>query len=151
MAKNPKVGVYRDIKHEVYSAWPAVNHSILKELERSPMHARYVKTVPRAPTPALEMGDATHAAVLEPDRWEAEYVEAPSGDRRTKAGRDAWNEVQNAHPKANPLRPQDYSRILAMKDAVHAHPIAHQLVADAALVEASFLWKDGETGQLRAA
>jgi hypothetical protein len=148
MVKTPKPGVYRGISHEVYSSWPAANHSRIKEMERSPLHARYVSTVPRAPTPALELGDATHACVLEPARFEAEFVEAPSGDRRTKVVRDAWDEVQKAHPHANPLRPQDYARILAMKDAVHAHPIAHQLIQDAALVEASFLWKDIESGLL---
>ena len=82
--KTPKDGLYRSVPMSEYETWEAINHSILHILEKTPMHARYAKTVPREPTPALEMGDAFHAAVLEPERFEAEYAEAPCIGRKTK-------------------------------------------------------------------
>ena len=49
--------------------------------------------IPRKPTPAMELGTLIHTAILEPDLLYSCYT-VFEGDRRTKAGREAWNDIQ---------------------------------------------------------
>ena len=69
----------------------AISASGLKLFMRSPAHyyAAYLdpNRVERQPTPAMRLGTATHCAILEPTRFNAEYAVIPESiDRRTKEG-----------------------------------------------------------------
>src|SRR5690554_7240947 len=59
--------------NEVYHSHPeGVSSSGLKLVERSPAHYRYQAA--RAPSRAMEIGTAIHTALLEPERFAADYV-----------------------------------------------------------------------------
>jgi hypothetical protein len=145
----PAPGLYRDIPHEEYWAWRAVNHSTLKVLDsRSPLHAHHAWTVGMGrSTDALQLGDATHAAVLEPQRFKDQYFQAPSVRRGTKA----WNEAVEAAEGRVGLKPDEYGAATRMRDLVRDHPVAGPLLHHANEIEAievSWVWKDPETGVL---
>src|SRR5438093_3049537 len=104
-----KPGIYDGVSQAVYQSWSAVNHSRLKLFARTAAHARYAMEFPPAPTAALNIGDGCHAAVLEPARFEAEFVGAPKVDRRTKDGKLAWQEFEAANQGKLILPAEDYA------------------------------------------
>jgi len=76
----------------------AISASGLKLFARSPAHyyAAYLdpNRIERSPTPAMRVGTATHCAILEPERFSAEYIALPEGlDRRTKEGKHAYADL----------------------------------------------------------
>lgn len=76
----------------------AISASGLKLFMRSPAHyyAAYLdpNRVERKQTPAMRLGTATHCAILEPERFNAEYTVMPEGlDRRTTAGKQAYADL----------------------------------------------------------
>jgi hypothetical protein len=91
----------------------------------------------------FDVGTAAHYAVLEPDVYETRVVELPFDDYRTKEARElreaAWAEGKT------PLLRGDVDRVVTMRAAIHAHPIAAKAFAHGD-PEVSFFWVDRETG-----
>ena len=97
------------------------------------------------PTPAMIMGTAVHTAVLEPDLFPSEVIESPEFDRRSKVGKAEYEAFQLEHKGRIVLAPEDYATCLAIRDAVHLHPVAGGLL-QGGQAEQSFYADDPETG-----
>lgn len=110
-----------------YHALPALSASGLKELQKSPAHYRTACLIAREETPAMRLGTAVHCAVLEPERFVAEYV-GVNLDLRTKGGKAMRDEILAAGQTV--LTPDDYTTVMQMRDAVLAHPTAGALFRD---------------------
>lgn len=139
-------GLYPGVSLEEYLAWPYCSQSLLKTIrDRSPAHAREERDNPPAPTDAQRLGDAIHRAVLQPDLFYKEFVCAPEGDRRTKAVREAWEELAQENPEATILHPDEFHACRFIRDAVHSHPTASKLLKGAEF-ELSAVWEDNVPG-----
>lgn len=129
----------------------------LEELDRSPLHFRtWAESTENRTTPALEFGKALHVALLEPDRYSTEFVEAPVfGDLRAVEGRTTKDDAKaNKERRTIWLAENDgkatvdgdtSAAIREMVRAVHAHPLASRMVRDG-LAELTALWRDPATG-----
>ena len=95
---------------------------------------------------ALSEGSAVHAAVLEPQEFEKDYVSLPAMDMRLKANKDHKAMLQAANPAATLLAFEDYSRIIALARHVHEHPVAGPLIRLCDQIEQSFFWIDPDLG-----
>lgn len=128
-----------------YHASPRLSRSALVDILRSPAHFMDRMTNRQEPTEAMVVGDAIHTAVLEPDRFDAEYVYAEKFDRRTKAGKQAWAEWQAGHvgKKVVPHSSADTVREIAR--AVRNHPDLRDILTGRGLTEPSAAW-DTEDG-----
>ena len=146
MQGRPKVGLYAGEPEHSYRAWDAANQSLLKSYLRSAAHGRHDEINPSAPTPAMLTGTAIHSAVLEPDLFDAEYVAAPVGDMRTKAGRAAKAEHEAKHPGKTLIPAKDFDRVLASRQAVYDNPIAAKLLSGEGKNELSYVWKSDYPG-----
>ncbi|MBV7542145.1 PD-(D/E)XK nuclease-like domain-containing protein [Acidovorax sp. sic0104] len=134
-----------DMPASAYHASPAVGHSALVKLMRSPAHFRHYLDSAHAPTPAMEFGTALHMAVLEPDLFDEAYTESPKFDRRTTAGKAdaaAW-EAANAGKK--PLTEDQMEMLKIMQRMIGQHTLASKYISEGAK-EKSFFWTDAETG-----
>lgn len=129
-----------------YHAHPAVSKSNLDKIQKSPAHYKWARENPQDPTPAMRIGTLTHMAVLEPDKFADDCVVIPTMDRRTKAGKELWEQFQADHPTQELLTNDEHTRIMAIRDAVYAHPLARKLLDKIARVEASTFWTDSATG-----
>lgn len=127
---------YQQMTAEAYHAEDAVSASLLKR--RTPAHA----LVPTETTPAMELGTATHAAILEPEKFNAEYS-VLDADLRTKEGKARRDELIASGQKI--LKPDEWSQIEGMATSVHQHPEANALLAWG-IAELSMFWTDPETG-----
>ena len=143
----PEPGLYPDVPADVYHRWAAASQTVLKIMrDRSPAHARQYMLTPPEPTPAMVLGAAIHAAILQPDLFREHYVRGLEFDRRTKHGREAWEALAAEHPSAIILKPEDYDRCIAIRDAVHSHPYARKLLRGQ--TEVSAVWRDPWFGVL---
>lgn len=132
-----------------YHAHPAVSKSQLDELARSPAHFRARLDGARVitETPAMRLGTALHCAVLEPERFQAEYVGAPDfGDERTKGGREAKAAFKAAHPDKLVLSSDEHEAVLGMSSSLARAKTPAVLLGRSLRREASVFWADAETG-----
>jgi len=138
----PTVGVVSGMSNADYHAHHSVSKSGLWTLHtKSPAHFKYGR---RTETAAMSLGTAIHAALLEPDAFDSEYV-AKDWDARTKAGKARAEEVAALGLKA--LDPQTFDDVRHIRDAIYADPMMHAVFTHAeARAEESAFWIDEETG-----
>lgn len=109
---------------------------------------------------ALVKGGAFHCAVLEPERFSSEYTIVPEDAPRrpsitqinakkpsdeTVAQIAWWNEFDLANAGKTILDRDMYDEVIAMRDAVLAHPIAKRMLSNGE-AEYSYYVKDSESG-----
>lgn len=144
-------GFYENIPNELYHRGPGVSQSDLKAIQRSPMHYRYAKDHPKPPTYEMEVGKALHTLVLEPQKFDDQYLEQPKFDGRTTEGKARIAEI-NDEAKQRGLRliqTPEMDRLKWMRDALLMHPYASILLdVDAGPCETSVYWEDETTKTL---
>jgi hypothetical protein len=139
----PEVGVYAGVPAETYHSWKAASNSALSKIhDGTPAHLKAERERPRAQTPAMLLGSATHLAVLEPHLFADLYVRGPDGDGRTKAVQDAKRALAEQYPLATLLSPSDFDACQAMCAAVRRHPAASALLKVAESFELSLVWDE---------
>jgi len=114
------------VRGEIISRMPGTSITRLKELGRSPQHYKYRLGTPKESAP-LTLGRAAHCAVLEPERFGADFA---IWRRLTKAGEMAprngqwWDAFAAEHAGFEIITEDDYNFAMSMQDAVHAAPDA---------------------------
>ena len=80
-----------------YHSDDAVGSSLIRKLQTStPMHAKAMMETPMS-SPAMSLGTALHAAMLEPENDLAQAVVQPDIDKRTKLGKEEHAAFSAAH------------------------------------------------------
>jgi exodeoxyribonuclease VIII len=145
-AQTLKPGILRDLDFDTYHAIDAVNHGILQGFTRTPAHVRYeLDHGGKGRTPSLDLGWLTHVAVLEPERYEEQFVVPPKVDRRTKEGKATWARFEAANPGKQAIAPDEDEWARAMRNALFAHPTAGEFLRSQGVSEVSILWDEGGT------
>ena len=124
-----------------YQAIDAINWGLLKEAARSPLHYQHRRSHPRDDTLAMARGRIAHCIVLEPDAFPLRYVVWDNGRHYGKV----WDEFRAVNADKEVLSADEYTRCLAIRDAVHAHPAAAGYLLDGQ-AEVTLTWTDTETG-----
>lgn len=140
---NPAVLIDTNMPSAQYHATDAVSASLLKQIAKSPAHAKAYLEQTQETTPAMLFGTAFHTCVLESERFNDEYV-VFTGDKRTKSGKEAY-EALVASGKTI-ITASDYATITAMAAAIGDHPAASKLVRGDGQTEVSMFWEDDDTG-----
>ena len=129
-----------------YRTHPAVSRSELWKLRESPEKFIYQKEHPDEPTPALIFGQLVHKLVLEAETFREDFAVAPDADRRTKAGKEAWEAFQASLDAGQTVVSRaDFAKAAEMAEAVHSHPLAAKLLAGRH--ETPHFWTDPDTGE----
>ena len=131
-------GIIPDLAFAQYTAAPGVNNSMLKILcDKTPAHLRaYLDGPPQEPTAAQRFGQLLHSFLLQPETMDGAYHVKPDGMKfNTKEGK-AW---QDEHAGKPILSSEEHAQIEAMVAAVHSHPSAKRLMANAAFEQSIFV------------
>lgn len=80
------VGFHRNIPLEAYLKLPGASSSRLRMMDVAPAKVRHDIDHPQEPTDAFRFGDALHAAVLEPDRFDRSFVVADTCEATKRDG-----------------------------------------------------------------
>lgn len=126
-----------------YLALDAANWSTLRELRHSPKHYRWRKDNPRPDVKSTSLGRATHAAVFEPDRFDADYIAFPGRQRRGKV----WDAFQAEHTAAGRtiVTKSEYAVARDIREAVAGHALLKPYL-ERGRAEHTIRWTDPETG-----
>lgn len=139
-------GFYREVSFDEYASWQAANASTLDCFRRSPAHAYHLMSTGGKPrTKALELGWALHCAVLEPNRFERDFIVPPKVDRRTKLGKETWARFEAQNPGAELVPQERHGQISSMRDSIFQNKIARELFESKGASEISILWEDSVT------
>ncbi len=136
----PETGAYPNMPATEYHALDAASNSRLTKLDRSGLHLWHELNAPHEPTPAMIKGTGTHCAVLEPDKFEADYCRTPNYDKRTKEGKALHAAFLAEFAGRTALDGADFDACCRMRDAVHAHPAASEILKCCHLRELSLVW-----------
>lgn len=129
-----------------YREHKGVSSSQLKILfNKTPFHLKYAEENPTEDTPALLFGRAAHKRILEPETFETEFAVAPECDRRTKEGKEIYNNFVLQSDGKDVISRSDSEAIEQMNNAIDAVPLARQLLTGKC--ERSFFWVDDATGE----
>lgn len=146
----PKSGLYTAIPNDDYHRGPGVSKTMLDLLHRSPALLEWNQNAPvdeEAET-AVDVGNAFEAALLEPDRFEAEYIEAPQVDRRTNSGKAQYQEFLEEAEGKTVLTYEEARKIRLMVESTWAHPMARRVLEAKRIVQGSYYWTDPVTDLL---
>ena len=129
-----------------YRKSPAVNKSSLWWIRKSPAHYKWFLEHPPADTPALRLGRAIHAAILQPQEYRMHYVTQPDGiDRRTKEGRALYESFRLEAEGKEILTAEEHAQVDSIAGSVMQDEKAAALLAGCK-VERSIFWTDSSTG-----
>lgn len=128
-----------------YRNHPAISRSELWLLNRSPEYFKYRKENPMEPTPAMLFGQVAHKLLLQPEDFETDFVLAPDIDRRTKVGKEAWSEFQDAVGDRSIVPYDMYETALLMAEKAMSEPLVSKLLDGQR--EQPFFWTDADTGE----
>ena len=153
----PEPGIYFGVSYDEYAAWEGVRSTQLRTMyDKTPAHYRYLLDHPNeTETPSMTLGRATHTAILEPDRFDSEYILHPEtytnekGDERPwHGGAKACKEWVAARKAAGQtvLSADDYARCCGMRDAVWESDGDARALVKAGKSEVCVVWNDAETG-----
>lgn len=132
-------------EHE-YRTHPAVSRSELWRLiTESPEKFIYYRENPQPTTNALIFGQAFHMAVLQPEIYGDNFAAAPVFDRRTKAGREAWEQFSAESEGKTIIHSELQEKIEAMTEKLNADPFVRQLLSGEH--EKPYFWTDELTGE----
>ena len=116
-----------DMTNEDYHASAPLSKSSLSQILKSPAHYKESQERSFAETPSMALGTAFHCAVLEPDRFKAEYRVPPNVDKRTKAGKEEYAEWLTQG--FTEISSGDYDKVRFMRDALLAHKTLSPLLS----------------------
>lgn len=125
-----------------YNKAEGIRRSELTKFAQSPAHAKYAMENPSEPTPAMILGTATHAYILEPDTFGEQFMVADF-DARTKEGKALKQEAMDKGLTL--ITRENMDKIEAMAEAIRNNPYASRLLKGAH--ETSHFWIDRETGE----
>jgi hypothetical protein len=132
-------GIYGGISNADYHADPALGSTSLKTLAtRTPAHYQWDKAHPKF-SDAFTLGTAAHSVILEGDLSGIVTIDADNW--LTKAAKEAKAAV--LADGRQPLLKKETAQVLAMHDAVMAHPIAKDAFTDHRAEESVFWDEEG--------
>lgn len=146
--KTPVAGVYK-MPEATYHALPLLNATSMKDASRSLQHfwanwAGNPNRAEREDKAAFIFGRAVHCAVLEPERFTAEYAALPEGTNlRTNDGK-ALKASLEARGKTI-LKAEEMATISAMVASLKADAYGSHIFAKGES-EVTLIWQDAETG-----
>lgn len=121
------------LEENIYHASPGLTASGLVLLNRSPAHfkAIYIDQLEKPETPAMRLGAAAHAAVLDPTSFELNYVSdevMENQNRRTKAFKQELETWQKLNPGKTMLKAAEYELAKNIRESVYSNSFAKELL-----------------------
>lgn len=157
-----KPGIYEDVPYDDYAAIDAMNNTGLGRLAQSPAYFQYCKKFPPEETPALKLGKAVHAKVLQPIEFAQDYVreidvttlinprtDEPYVSPRASKPYKEWV-AQMADMGKTVLKDDEYTYAGDVADAMYRHPRISHLLETAKGQETTLVWvRDGRLCKCR--
>lgn len=151
------LGIYKDLSIEDYHGdVDSISRSSIMELKKSPFHYWNSYLNPnkpkKEPTDAMNIGNALHTLVLEPELFDKRFMLAPEKVLLKDVGREKYEaykaqleRIENKLDDKILLTAKQYEMINKMHDSIRNHRQASHLL-NGAECEQSLFWVDEHTG-----
>lgn len=136
-----KPGIYNDISFREYLDIDAVNSSSLKNMFVSPKKYKHMLDFDKK-TKSMSIGTAAHSAILEPEKFNENYIEF-DGTRRGKQ----WELFKSENSESEIVTTSEMQSILSIRDSVVAHNKSMELLSGGT-PEVTVIFNDATTGIL---
>lgn len=133
--------IREETNDEYHSSEPVSKSTLWKLHDRTPWHARFEK---RKETKAFDFGSAAHIAILEPQDLEFRVLKGPAA----RGNSNEWKRAEDMARVANSilLKPDEYDRVLMIRDLAATIPEIVALQGAGKMVETSCYHVDQDTG-----
>lgn len=128
-------GIFEGMSFEDYQAIDALNYSSLRNMARSPLSYRWHKDNPQPPTESMQIGHATHSAMLEPDTT-GDFVIFDGVRRGHK-----WDDFCSEYRDRKIITRGQSEYLIGMCVAVRSSKLAMRYLGNGAS-EVSLVWRD---------
>ena len=132
---------YLSLAKDYYNI-PRMSNSAMSHFRKSPKHYLHYISQPQEETEAMIFGRAFHCAVLEPDNFSHDYAVMPNIDRRTKEGKEKYEQFKAEAGSRTVLTIAQRDHIVRMSEALYAHRPSRELIDAIGETEKPVLWKD---------
>lgn len=112
---------------EYHGDLSAVSKSQLANMKVCPQYFKFMLDTPQKSTEAQIVGSAFHKMVLEPETFGKEFIVMPLIDKRTKAGKEAYEQFIMSVGDRNVLTQENYTKITNMVNALLNNSLASAL------------------------
>ena len=131
-----------ELTNNEYRAIKAYSKSDLDNAHKSVALLNWSKNVKRDKSDTADIGNATHAALLEPDSFIYDYVKIPEfgTSHEEKRKSEAFNATMMDANKTT-LTAKDYKMVIDMCDSALAHPVANKLLTSKGESEVSIFFE----------
>ena len=123
-----------------------INKSRLSKMSVCPRYFKWYEDNQQEPSADLIFGSAFHKLVLEQSTFDDEVAVMPTIDRRTKAGREMYQDFVEKNQGKYIITDEQYDTIRAMRDSINENVYARKLLRGN--VEQSIYFADEPTGVL---
>jgi len=140
--------IIADLASENYHSMPEISKHGLDLVHKCPALYKYKQTHKddSEQSPALRWGTLVHTRVLEPAVYHSTVVVAPQCDRRTKAGKEIWEEFTTFNAGKTIITEDEFTKLSDIAIAIGEHAGARTLLDGDVSIESSMFWTDEETG-----
>ncbi|MCP4365445.1 MAG: hypothetical protein GY800_09135 [Planctomycetes bacterium] len=124
------MAILKGLPFDEYRKLEGVNKSTLDLINKAPGLVQWMRDCPEdtAKKNAGIFGNAFHTLVLEPEKFEKKYIVAPKIDKRTKAGKEEYQEFSSQSKGKIILDQEEMHQLKLMQGSVMAHPEARKLI-----------------------
>jgi len=141
-------GIY-DLPIREYHKLKAISRSAISELKKSPLHywEKFINPEPKEEKshPALNLGNAVHTLVLEPEKFLDEFAVMEKVDLRTTKGKEYQKLFDENSQGKIILKEEDYLLAKNISQEILNHPSVSVILKDSFSVEKSIFWIDEDT------
>lgn len=134
-----------EIKQD-YFAIKRMSNSAMKYFKLSPLHYLHYLAEPPVKTQPMLFGTAFHAAILEPEKFDSDFISEPQVDKRTKEGKEIAAAFAITNQGKTIIPAKDYETLKLMRDRIFNHLPSMELLNEVKEVEKEILWTDKVTG-----
>ena len=115
----PTNTILNNISDEEYAKIDAINYSSLKKFMISPIHYKNMAEEQSTDTKeSFNVGRAIHHMVLKPESYTDSWAVSPVCDKRTKDGKQAWEDFLNQSAGKSILNPVEFETVNACGQAL---------------------------------
>lgn len=126
--RKEKLGIVTESNEKYHADKSAVSKSQLARMSICPKYFKWVEDNPPDQSDDLIVGSGFHKLVLEPMTFGEEFVVMPNFDKRTKAGKEAYEVFVDQTKGRQVITQEQYNTICGMRDSIMENKYAVALL-----------------------
>lgn len=123
-----KQGIIIETNKDYHSDLTAISKSRLAKMSVCPQYFKWCEDNPEEKTEDLIVGSAFHKLVLEPETFGVDFVVMPLIDKRTKQGKEIYEQFLISSQGRDIITQEQYETICSMRDSVLSNKYAVALL-----------------------